>query len=73
MKMTAYTVRRIKDKTVWYLHDFETTTNRAYWTKNFAQAHKFNRETDAKTFIETELEHCMKECDVFHQDTAWMI
>lgn len=70
--MISCVIRRICNKTVWYLysHDSIATT----WTRRFHQAREFADEEVATRFINESLTPKQRsECDTFSEHETWSI
>lgn len=67
-------IRRITNKTVWYLHSTDTEINKCIWTRRFQKAYLFKNEADATDFMKFYMnEERMKECDLFNEYQTWSI
>lgn len=67
-------IRRISNKTVWYLFSMDIETNQCIWTGQFHKAHLFKNSDDAYDFMRIFLgEDRMKECDTFSEYETWSI
>jgi hypothetical protein len=66
-------IRRVNNKTVWYLYSMDIETNEAVWTRQFHRAHLFKNKELAIDFIQIFLGERGKECDTFSEYETWSI
>jgi len=67
-------IRRVNNKTVWYLHSMDVILNEAVWTRQFDKAHLFKNGEEAYDFMRIFLgKDRMKECDTFSEYESWSI
>ncbi len=67
-------IRRITNKTVWYLFSMDVDMNECVWTRQFQKAHLYKNEEEARDFMRIFLgKDRMKECDTFSEYETWSI
>lgn len=70
-EITIYLIRKIHEKEVFYLKEYNIQNNKAKWTKKFMSAHHFVEEGKAEEFISLYLPS--RECDVYEHGAMWVI
>jgi len=69
--VTIFLIRKVHNKTIYYLNEYDLRTNQAVWTTKFMSAYHFCDEIRAKKFIDTHLQG--RNCDILEQPAMWVI
>ena len=70
-EITIYLIRRIHNKDVYYLKEYDIDTNKAKWTQKFMSAHHFVDEDKAKEFAK--LYMSARDVDIYTHEATWVI
>ena len=69
--ITIYLIRKIHNKEVFYLKEYDIKSNKAKWTKKFMSAHHFVEKEKATNFIALHLPS--RDCDIYKHEAMWVI
>ena len=66
-------IRRIVNKTVYYLYLVDLDQNLACWTQSWKKAYYFLNNEEAKLFIDIHFTDYSDQCDIFGNEDMWSL